>query len=70
MSGERIDVDAAPHAYSTAWGRDPETGTYVLILENEAGEPIAFASYSLDHWGEVFDNLRDTELRRIGVLKP
>lgn len=68
MSEDRIDPDSAPHAATTAWGRDPESNTYVLILEDEAGKPIAFASYSLDHWGEVFDTLRDAELRRIGVL--
>jgi hypothetical protein len=59
-----IDVKAAPHAHHTAWAYDPDGDNYVLVLENEAGEPIAFAHYSYDKWITAFDNLIAAEDQR------
>ena len=48
---------AAPHAHQTAWAYDAKHGFWVLVLEDEAGEPIAFATYTYDKWLWAFQNL-------------
>lgn len=52
-----IDPGEAPQAYSTSWAVQPGTGLYVLVLEDERGEPIALASYSPERWAECFEAL-------------
>jgi hypothetical protein len=63
--GAPIDVASAPHAHRTSWAYDPADENYVLVLENGAGEPIAFANYSYDSWVAVFDTLMLAESARL-----
>jgi hypothetical protein len=65
MTEPLIDVRAAPHAHRTAWAYDRVDGNYILVLENMAGEPIAFANYSYESWVTVFDNLMAIEDQRV-----
>lgn len=52
-----IDPGDAPKAFSTSWAVVPGEDIYVLVLENEAGDPIACASYSAERWAECFEAL-------------
>jgi hypothetical protein len=65
MTAPLIDVTSAPHAHRTSWAFDKDEGNYVLVLENAAGQPIAFANYSYESWLTAFDNLMEAERSRI-----
>ena len=64
MSEPLIDVTAAPHAHHTSWAYDAPGDNYVLVLENVAGEPIAFASYKFEVWERLLDSLVEVEQQR------
>jgi hypothetical protein len=65
MSEPLIDVTAAPHAYKTSWAYDAVDDNYVLVLENAAGEPFAFASYKLEQWRRILATLDEAERQRV-----
>ena len=64
MSAPLIDVTAAPHAHHTSWAYDAVDDNYVLVLENEAGEPIGFVNYKFATWARVLASLVEIEEQR------
>lgn len=51
------DGNKIPHARTTSWCWDPDSKNYVLVLEDEKGEPIAALSGCLHQWGGLIDDL-------------
>ena len=54
-------VSEAQRAHHTSWGFDPETQTYIFVLNNEDDSVLAAASYGIDVWKEVFNRLLDLD---------
>jgi hypothetical protein len=48
-----------PHAYRTGWAWDREAECYVLTLHGKDGKVFAAASYTWEHWQEVFQQLSE-----------
>ena len=56
----RIDPSRTEHAHHTSWAWSPDDdGCFVFTLHDEDDNCFAVASYTFEHWMDVFGRLKE-----------
>ena len=60
----RIDVSRVKHAHHTGWAWSPDDEiSFVLTLLDEDDNCFAVATYTFEHWMDVFGRLKEAHAK-------